>query len=77
MDSTWGILVTPNVGAFNDSIVSASGGTCDPGAFIGGTSAGSMILWQNNPAGFLIMGPGVISNGKTAEELLSKTAQAR
>ena len=28
-----------------------------------GSSAGSMISWQNNPAGFLIMGPGVFTAG--------------
>ena len=62
--SLGGILVTPNVGANNDTIATTSGEYLCPGFRSSGNS-GSLVIWQNNTNGFLIIS-GVLNDGKTS-----------
>ena len=54
------ILVTPNVGAYN---VTYNNGGFRPGGG-SGTYAGPLVIWQNNPAGDLILNT-TLNNSKT------------
>ncbi|HTQ38104.1 MAG TPA: autotransporter-associated beta strand repeat-containing protein [Pirellulales bacterium] len=60
--STGGVLVTPNIGAFNVT-VSGPNGDLQPG--LRSSSAGSMVLWQNNTLGNLVFNT-ALGDGKTA-----------
>jgi autotransporter-associated beta strand protein len=58
------ILVTPNVGANNDTIATSSGQYLCPG-FRSSSNSGSLAIYQNNTNGFLILSA-VLNDGKTA-----------
>jgi autotransporter-associated beta strand protein len=57
--SCGGVLVTPNVGANNITINAMAGGLRST------SNPGSVVLWQNNPAGWLVFS-GAMTDGRTA-----------
>ncbi|HTR41167.1 MAG TPA: autotransporter-associated beta strand repeat-containing protein [Pseudomonadales bacterium] len=64
VQSVGAILVTPNVGANNDTIAEGSSGVLQPG-WRSSSNGGSLAIYQNNIEGFLTFGV-VLSDGKTA-----------
>jgi fibronectin-binding autotransporter adhesin len=65
--STRGILVTPNLGANN---VTLSGSSQFAPGLRSSSNSGSMVIWQNNTAGFLNINIGILDNGKKAGSTL-------
>lgn len=64
VQSVCAVLVTPNVGANNTTIAEGASGALQPG-LRSSNNGGSLVIYQNNVAGFLILGV-TLSDGKTA-----------
>jgi autotransporter-associated beta strand protein len=64
VQSVGAILVTPNVGANNDTIAEGSSGVLEPG-WRSQNNGGTLAIYQNNLEGFLIFGV-TLSDGKTS-----------
>ncbi len=63
VQSIGALLVTPNVGANNDTIAEGTSGVLEPG-WRSSNNSGSLAIYQNNILGFLTFGV-VLSDGKT------------
>lgn len=64
VQSVAGLLVTPNVGANNDTLAQGSGGQLQPG-LRSSNNGGCLAIYQNNTNGFLIFGV-TLTDGKTS-----------
>jgi autotransporter-associated beta strand protein len=64
VQSVTAILVTPNVGANNDTIAEGTSGVLEPG-LRSSSNGGSLAIYQNNVEGYLTFGV-VLSDGKTS-----------
>lgn len=64
VQSVGAILVTPNVGANNDTLAEGNNGVLEPG-WRSQSNGGALAIYQNNLEGFLIFGV-TLSDGKTA-----------
>ena len=63
VQSVGAVLVTPNVGANNDTIAEGTSGVLEPG-WRSSNNSGSLAIYQNNIEGFLTFGV-VLADGKT------------
>jgi autotransporter-associated beta strand protein len=66
-DWTTEVLVTPNVGAFNDSLTTSGGGYFVFGTDSSGANSGT--IWQNNTGGFLTIGT-YLGGGGTSDAII-------
>jgi autotransporter-associated beta strand protein len=64
VQSVGAVLVTPNVGANNDTIAEGTSGVLEPG-WRSSNNSGALAIYQNNLAGFLVLSV-VLSDGKTS-----------